>query len=74
MNEKYSYFLLDGYEVVASFSNRDEVWDVINSLNLSSKQYIYMEKEDNWYFPGDSNLSILNINFIEKLNNAIMGN
>lgn len=74
MNEKYNYFLLDGYEVVASFSNRDEVWDVINSLNLSSKQYIYMEKEDNWYFPGDSNLSILNINFIEKLNSAIMGN
>ena len=73
MNSEYKYFLLDGYEVVASFRTREEVWDVINSLGLRSDQYKYMEKEDNWYFPGDQNLSIFNIDFIQVLNNAILG-
>ena len=72
--ENYKYFLCDGYEVVASFQTKEEVWDVIHSLGLKSNQYIYMKKEDNWYFPGDSNLSIFNYDFIQRLNKAILGN
>ena len=47
MNSEYKYFLLDGYEVVASFCTREEVWDVINSLGMKPGQYVYMEREDN---------------------------
>lgn len=71
METKYKYFLLDGYEVVASFCTREEVWDVINSLGMKPGEYVYMEKEDNWYFPKDSKLSIFNIDFINVLNEAL---
>lgn len=71
MNKQYKYFLLDHYEVVASFCTREEVWDVIHSLGLREDQYVYMEKGDSWYFPGDLNLSILSVNKIEKLNKII---
>ncbi len=71
METKYKYFLLDGYEVVASFVTREEVWDVINSLGMKPGEYVYMEKEDNWYFPKDPNLSIFNIDFINILNKAL---
>lgn len=70
MDKQYKYFLLDGYEVIASFYTREEVWDVIHSLGLREDQYTYMEKEDNWYFPGDSKLSVFNIETIEILNKA----
>ena len=73
MDREYKYFLLDGYEVIASFVTREEVWDVINSLGMKPGQYVYMEKEDNWYFPGDQNLSIFNIDFVKALNDEIAG-
>ena len=71
METNYKYFLLDGYNVVASFFTKEEVWDVINSLGMKAGDYVYMEKEDNWYFPKDSQLSILNYDFIQVLNKKI---